>query len=73
MANAECKPYSFEPMGNNSSLEDEASEGEEPRRGNTTCAVVTFVQTGKGNKKENVYVQARRSIKLWTEFQVNIF
>ena len=27
-------------------------------------AVVTFVQTGKGNKKGNVYVQARRSMKL---------
>ena len=27
-------------------------------------AVVTFVQTGKGNNKGNVYVQARRSMKL---------
>ena len=36
MAIAEFEPYSFEPMRNNSSSEDEASEGEEPRRGNTT-------------------------------------
>ena len=35
MATAEFEPYSFEPMHNNSSSEDEASEGEEPRRGNT--------------------------------------
>ena len=27
-------------------------------------AVETFVQTGKGNKTGNVYVQARRSMKL---------
>ena len=36
MAMAEFEPYSFEPMQNSSSSEDEASEGEEPRRGNTT-------------------------------------
>ena len=36
MAIAEFELYSFEPMRNNSSSEDEASEGEEPRRGNTT-------------------------------------
>ena len=36
MAMNEFEPYSFEPMRNNSSSEDEASEGEEPRRGNTT-------------------------------------
>ena len=64
MATAEFEPYSFEPMRNNSRSEDEASEDEEPTRGNTTCAVLTFVQTGKGNKKGNVYVQARRSMKL---------
>ena len=64
MATAKFKPYSFEPMRKNSSSEDEESEGEEPRRGNTTCAVVTFVETGKGHKKGNVYVQARRSMKL---------
>ena len=64
MATAEFEPYSFEPMRNNSSSEDKANKGEEPRRGNTTCAVVTFVQTGKGNKKGNVCVQARRSMKL---------
>ena len=64
MATAEFEPYSFEPMRNNSSSEEETSEGEEPRRGNTACAVVTFVQTGKGNKKGNVYVQAGRSMKL---------
>ena len=33
---------------------------EEIQRG----AVMTFVKTGKGNKKVNVYVQARRSMKL---------
>ena len=64
MATAEFEPYSFEPIRNNSSSEDKASEGEEPRRRNTMCAVVTFVQTGKGNKKGNVYVQARRLMKL---------
>ena len=32
----EFEPYSFEPMRNNSSSEDEESEGKEPRRGNTT-------------------------------------
>ena len=32
---------------------------EEIQRG----AVVTFEQTGKGNKKGNVYVQARSSMK----------
>ena len=60
---------------NNSSSEDEASEGEEPRRGNQIQrgAIVTFAQIEKGNKKGNVYVQASRSMKLWKEFQVNIF
>ena len=64
MATAEFKLYSFEPMRNNSSWRTKQvkvkNQKEEIQRG----AVVTFVQTGKGNKKRNVYVQARRSMKL---------
>ena len=52
MATAEFEPYSFEPMRNNASSEDEVSEGEqsieEPRRGNTTCAVVKL---GRATRK----------------------
>ena len=66
MATAEFKSYSFELMQNNSTPVRRTKEVKvKNRKEEIQCsAVVTFVQTGKGNKKENVYVQARRSIKL---------
>ena len=48
MATPEFEPYSFEPMRN----KDKASEGEEPRGGNATSAVVTFAdKLGRASRK----------------------
>ena len=61
---AEIKPYTFEPMRDSSELEeDDAHEKQdERRRGIHRGVYASVVQTGKGNKRKNVYA-VRRSRK----------
>ena len=61
MATAEFEPYSLnqcETTPVRRTKQVKVKNREEEIQGG---AVVTFVQTGKGNKKVNVYVQARKS------------
>ena len=61
MTMAEFELYSFEPMRNSSSSENEASEGEEPRRGNTAwCSCDLCINW---DRKHEFFV-ARRCMKL---------
>ena len=61
---AEIEPYSFEPMRDNSeSEEDDVYESQRSAEGKIHRSVYASVlQTGKGNKRKNVYA-ARRSRK----------
>ena len=55
MAMAEFEPYSFDPVQNSSSSEDEAREDEEPRKGNTTWCSCELCVNWKGQQERKSF------------------